>query len=127
MEKGLSREDMLVLELINGVFDEKLRGELIRRSGETNYEGLVKVAQNWHTSEITRAGLASDETDEAARKAASTYSERKADEWNKRNEVQNPANQQRNAAPGDNNRPLCRNCKNRHPRARSKNATHAVK
>jgi len=69
LEKGLSREDMLVLELIGGVFNEKLRGELIRRSGETDYEGLLKVAQNWHTSEITRAGLASDGTDEAARKA----------------------------------------------------------
>ena len=64
---------------------------------DTGFEGLVKVAQNWHTAEISQAGLALDKTDEAARNTASTYSQRKADELNKRNEVQNPANQQRTA------------------------------
>ncbi len=80
MENGINREDMLVLELINGVFDAKLRGELIRKSSDTGYDELVKIAQNWHTAEITQAGLAQDKTDEAAWKAASTYSQRKAEE-----------------------------------------------
>ena len=58
LEKGLSREDMLVLELIGGVFDENLRTELIRRSGEADYEGLLKIAKNWHTSRrITKGRL----------------------------------------------------------------------
>ena len=90
LEKGLSREDMLVLELIGGVFDENLRTELIRRSGEADYEGLLKIAQNWHTSAITINGLASEGTDETARKAISTYNQRKAEDWNERNKVQPP-------------------------------------
>ena len=106
----------MVLELIGGVFDENLRTELIRRSGEADYDGLLKIAQNWHTSDITIKGIASERTDETARKAISTYNQRQAEDWNERYKVQAPANQQRNVAPGENNRPVCRNCDSKHQR-----------
>ena len=116
MDRGLTRDSILVLELINGVFDGKLRQELIRKSSEIEYEGLVKIAKTWQVAEVTQTGLALDEADEAARKTTSAYNQRKNDEWSKRQEANTSANTQRNTAPGDNGRPLCRNCNTRHPR-----------
>lgn len=59
----MTEEDVLVLELITKVFDAKLRGELIRRASDTDYEGLVKIAKTWHTANIIQAVLLVSEID----------------------------------------------------------------
>ena len=56
MDKGLTKKEILILELIKGVYDPKLRQELIRHSHETSFEGLVKIAKAWDAT-LCRRGL----------------------------------------------------------------------
>ena len=81
IQNGLTGEEILVSELINGVSDVNLRQELNRKSSDTDYKGLVKIAETWHTAEITQAGLTLDEAEEAARRSAPLYSQRKSEVW----------------------------------------------
>ena len=68
---------MLILELIIGIFDVKLRKELIRRVGDTDYMGLLEIAKAWYSTENTQAATTSDKlnmvdglTEEKARMVA---------------------------------------------------------
>jgi hypothetical protein len=61
-EEEPTEEDVLILEPIIGIFDVKLRKELIRRAGDTNYMGLLKIAEAWYSTEITQAATISDIT-----------------------------------------------------------------
>ncbi|MCP4098142.1 MAG: hypothetical protein GY748_18070, partial [Planctomycetaceae bacterium] len=57
-----TEEDVLILELIIGIFDVTLRSELIRRASDTDYMGLVEVAKAWYSTKSAQAATMSEET-----------------------------------------------------------------
>ncbi len=57
-----TEEDVLILELIIGIFDVTLRSELIRRASDTDYMGLAEVAKAWYSTKNTQAATMSEET-----------------------------------------------------------------
>ena len=57
-------EEILILELIKGAYDSKLRQELIHQSHETGFEGLVKIAKAPDATNTLQAGLALDEVED---------------------------------------------------------------
>ena len=61
-EEEPTEEDVLILELIIGIFDAKLRKELICRAGDTDYIGLLEIAKASYSTNITQAATVSDGT-----------------------------------------------------------------
>ena len=56
MDKGLSKKEILIMELIKGVYDSKLRQELIHNLHETSYDRLVKIAKNMGCNKYFASG-----------------------------------------------------------------------
>ena len=85
--ENINREDILLVELIRGVRDNKLRAEFLKQPNPT-VENLVAIAQNWQTASVTGKAFGLEPIYVNKAKTTSNYKYKKNENWKKKHRVQ---------------------------------------
>ena len=91
--ENITREAILLVKLIRGVRDDKLRAEFLKQPNPT-VENLVAIAQKWQTASVTGKAFGLDSI-HVNKAGISTYKSTKNKRWRSKHRNQTSQNENR--------------------------------
>ena len=103
----ITKEDMMLLSLMTGVHDPRLKEQFLRQENPTT-EALVKIAESWQRAERISRDMASGGA--TVNLTKSGYQRGREENWNRRHGRSKSRGPEGPKGPNQNQKPLCKAC-----------------